>query len=68
LQHVLPKGFQRVRHYGWLSAASKTKWERILALLDWKPPTLVEPAKQKPMCPKCGADLLWVATLERAPP
>ena len=38
LQHVLPKGFQRVRHYGWLSPASKAKWERILALLDWKPP------------------------------
>jgi hypothetical protein len=52
LQHVLPKGFQRVRHYGWLSAASKTKWKRILALLDWNPPTLVQPAKQKPMCPK----------------
>jgi len=35
LQHSLPSGFQRVRHYGWLSAAAHTRWERILALLDW---------------------------------
>jgi len=38
LQHVLPKGFQRVRHYGWRGAAAKAKWERILALLDWRVP------------------------------
>src|SRR5204863_4519232 len=35
LQHVLPRGFQRVRSFGWLSAAGKTNWQRILALLDW---------------------------------
>jgi hypothetical protein len=38
LQHVLPQGFPRVRYYGWLSAAAKTKWERLLALLDWRAP------------------------------
>ena len=38
LQHQLPRGFQRVRYYGWLSAAAKTRWERIRALLDWTPP------------------------------
>jgi len=30
LQHVLPQGFQRLRYFGWLSAAAKTKWQRIL--------------------------------------
>ena len=38
LQHVLPKGFQRVRHYGWLGAAAKKKRDRIHALLDWRAP------------------------------
>ena len=36
LQHVLPAGFHRVRYYGWLSPAARTRWQRILALLDWK--------------------------------
>lgn len=40
LQHVLPKGFQRVRYYGWLGPAAKARWQRLLALLDWKPPQL----------------------------
>jgi hypothetical protein len=26
LQHVLPRGFVRVRHYGWLSPAAKGRW------------------------------------------
>ncbi len=43
LQHVLPKGFQRMRHYGWRGAAAQAKWARILALLDWRPPALVPP-------------------------
>lgn len=69
LQHVLPKGFARVRYYGWLSSASKSKWERILALLDWKAPLTVQlPEPAKPKCDKCGAPLRWVATMERAPP
>src|SRR5205814_10667476 len=38
LQHVLPSGFHRVRYYGWWSPAAKNKWQRILALFDWKAP------------------------------
>jgi predicted RNA-binding Zn-ribbon protein involved in translation (DUF1610 family) len=69
LQHVLPKGFQRVRHYGWLSPAAKMRWERILALLDWKPPQAAQLPKPQPhRCATCGTALLWVATLERGPP
>ena len=65
----LPKGFARVRYYGWLSSASKTKCERILALLDWKAPLTAQlPEPAKPKCDKCGTPLRWVATLERAPP
>jgi hypothetical protein len=68
LQHVLPKGFQRVRYYGWLSAAATTRWQRILALLDWKPPTSKTTPAPPRLCPACGAQLLWMATLLRAPP
>lgn len=69
LQHILPKGFQRVRYYGWLSAAAHTQWERILALLDWTVAVLQPPMpKPAPICPHCGAQLLWIATLIRGPP
>jgi hypothetical protein len=70
LQHVLPAGFQRVRYYGWLSAAAKPKWVRILALLDWKPPALPSATLHPslPRCAHCGTTLRWVATLERGPP
>jgi len=68
LQHVLPKGFQRVRHYGWLSAAARTKWERILALLDYQPPAPVTPTPlPPPECPLCGKIMRLIGTLPRAP-
>ena len=68
LQHVLPKRFQRVRHYGWRGAAAKAKWERILALLDWQSPAVVKPApKPPPQCPCCGKTMILIGTLPRAP-
>ncbi len=68
LQHVLPKGFQRVRYYGWLSAAAAQRWQRLLALLDWKPPSPPPLPARALLCPHCGAPLHWIATLVRAPP
>ena len=68
LQHVLPKGFQRVRHYGWLGAAAKKKRERIHALLDWKVAAAVKPAPlPPPRCPGCGKAMFLTGTLPRAP-
>jgi hypothetical protein len=68
LQHVLPKGFQRVRHYGWLGAAAKAKRARILALLDWRPSPLVKPTPlPPPPCPCCGKTMFLLGTLPRAP-
>ena len=29
LQHVLPKGFRKVRHYGWMASNSRTTLERV---------------------------------------
>ena len=68
LQHVLPKAFQRVRYYGWLSAAAQTRWRRILALLDWKPPVGPTLAAGSGLCPNCGTPLRWVGRFTRAPP
>ena len=69
LQHVLPQGFQRVRYYGWLSAAAATRWERILALLNWTLPARKPQAtKTLPLCLHCGAQLLWVGRFIRGPP
>ena len=69
LQHILPRGFQRLRSYGWISPAAKFNWQRILALLDWKqpvPPPL--PEKPIPRCPVCQCPMVWVSQLPRAPP
>lgn len=69
LQHVLPKGFQRVRHYGWLGAAAQAKRERIHALLDWRAPALVPPTPvPPPQCPGCGKTMLLIGSVARKPP
>lgn len=69
LQHVLPRGFQRVRYYGWLGPAAKQRWQRILALLDWKPPLPRSSThSSQPLCPCCGVKLFWLGTLGRGPP
>lgn len=71
LQHVLPTGFQRVRHYGWLSPAAKARWQRIHALLDWKPATAPDAAAAPcwaPACPRCQKPMRLLGTLARSPP
>jgi hypothetical protein len=71
LQHVLPKGFPRVRHFGWLSPAAKKRWQRIHALLDWKPATPPDAAAAPcwaPECPRCHKPMRLLGTLARSPP
>jgi hypothetical protein len=69
LQHVLPRGFQRLRYFGFLSAAAKTKWRRVLALLDWTPPPLrTAPPIPVPICPTCHKPMLLIGQLARSPP
>ena len=69
LQHVLPRGFQRVRSFGWLAPAAKARWERIQALLDWKAPALLLPdPTPPPLCPHCQKPMVLVGPLARAPP
>jgi len=69
LQHVLPRGLQRVRHFGFLSAAATAQWQRVLALLDWKPlPRILPPPRPPPLCPMCKKPMALIGRLARAPP
>jgi hypothetical protein len=69
LQHVLPRGLQRLRHFGFLSAAATAQWQRVLALLDWKPLPRVLPApRPPPLCPTCHKPMALIGRLARAPP
>jgi len=71
LQHVLPPGFQRMRHFGWLSPAARKRWARIHALLDWKPaapPAAGAAPGWVPHCPHCQKPMRRLGTLARSPP
>jgi hypothetical protein len=71
LQHVLPSGFQRVRHFGWRSPAAKTRWQRLQALLDWKPtelPTAPAAPAWAPLCPRCQKPMRLLGPWARSPP
>ena len=55
LLHVLPEGFHKIRHYGFLSnGKAKTSIQRIREILDAGP--LPEDIDEStcPLCPKCG--------------
>ena len=69
--HVLPKGFVRVRHHGWMSGAARRLRLRIRALVcgeldEPAPATIPTPV---PRCERCGAEMKLVAKIEpRGPP
>jgi hypothetical protein len=71
LTHVLPKGFVRVRHFGWMSgAARKTRLlVRALACAQLDEPAPVLPQPPVPRCPHCGAAMVPLASIQpRGPP
>jgi hypothetical protein len=71
--HILPPGFTRIRHYGFLSPVSKTKsLELIRKSLKVKPPVKVENKKHlalkrlgiKPgVCIICGGKIIIIQTI-----
>lgn len=65
LQHVLPKGFQKVRYYGLLSPKKKPlrAVARYILRADTSQEKSPPPAKPKPCCPKCGSTLLLVGRI-----
>ena len=71
LQHVLPRGFMRVRHFGWLSAAAKERYARVRGLLRAGEAVLMLPDKPAICCPACGCAMKFLHALRpraRPPP
>ncbi|MFN9073327.1 MAG: IS91 family transposase [Hyphomonadaceae bacterium] len=84
LLHVLPKGFHRIRHYGFLSSGVRVK--EIMAIrhllgVPERPPKEADnatppdapPTKPGLLCPCCGGDMVIIDIFEckaqpRAPP
>jgi hypothetical protein len=72
LQHVLPKGFVKVRYYGFFSHGNRHLLQTIRQLLagssTTKPadPQLTNPASQDQAlrCPQCGQAMRLVQTLQ----
>jgi len=79
LDHVLPKGFAKVRHYGLASAANHKRHEQALGLLEKLQPATAPtsqasvqsapaPSATPPtrLCPYCGiGQLEWVEEIRR---
>ena len=66
LQHVLPKGFMRLRHFGFMSpAAKKTRLLIRLLLGELGEPEVIIPDLAELKCSHCGAELQWKASIER---
>lgn len=82
LQHVLPRGHQRVRHYGFLSRTSKVNLDLLratilkciadsepdLELVEWTVPVLRSSVDAGPKCPTCGALLTFKSFIRIRPP
>ncbi len=67
LQHVLPAGFQKVRHYGFLSPNGGLSIDAVRWLITLSTGVLFTLSSQKerptfaaptPCCPECGGRLL----------
>jgi len=64
LQHALPKGFQRVRCFGFLHPNSKRLIALLQVVLQLVPRSSLPPPKDRApvLCPCCGAVMLIVRT------
>jgi len=68
LLHVLPRGFVRIRHFGFLANRSRAQLVTICRrLLTFVPlarsPTVVAPPPRQWPCPNCGAAMIIVEKL-----
>ena len=73
LQHVLPRGFVRVRHFGYLSAAACERYQCLRALLRAGAVRLLLPDQPVRCCPGCGGSAMQFLFVlrpsrSRAPP
>ena len=72
LQHVLPKGFRKVRHYGWMASHSVTTRDRVkwlvwlfLGWIYWLASGVAPQPERVPVrfpeCSRCGGALHLLA-------
>jgi hypothetical protein len=63
VQHVLPSGFMKVRHYGFLSPTSKVPLEQVRASIETAQGFAITVPKMEPLppttCPYCGGALSY---------
>ena len=64
MQHVLPKGFRRVRSYGFLHPCSKQLIKLLQYLLKFNPAKMLKTITSRPgfICQCCGAEMKIIAT------
>ena len=66
LLHILPKGFTRVRHYGFQASAAKKARQSVRHLLNQSPELPPElPEKDPFTCPCCGGELKYLREIPR---
>ncbi|VEN73145.1 transposase [Candidatus Desulfarcum epimagneticum] len=68
--HVLPKGFRRVRSYGFLHPCSKKLISILRLILRVNPFMILKQTKERPSiaCPVCGAKMKIILTMISKPP
>ena len=64
VQHILPKGFRRVRIYGFLHPCSKQIIKLLHYLLNFNPAKILKTIRTRPafLCKCCGAKMKIIAT------
>ena len=83
LQHVLPKGFQKIRYIGFLHPRAKTRFMALKQQLDEQAAAAEQPVVTEPsadqtaskrhtpdapgLCPHCGGPLRYLGPLPRWP-
>lgn len=67
LQHVLPKGFQKVRYYGLFSNKKRNLLAVARYVLRARVKEVVVKARPQMRCPKCGNTLRLVGKISRHP-
>ena len=63
LQHVLPKGFKKVRHFGFLASRNKQLLARlhyILGAVELETEDEPDPQAKIPCCPVCGKPMILI--------
>jgi hypothetical protein len=69
LQHVLPDGFMKVRHFGFMNASAAINTDTIRQMIvqaqpiDGQPLRIVPPPPRVALCPTCGAPMRVVMRL-----